>query len=172
MAADPTHANCLIELGMEELPPKAMLELSAAFERGVVDGLSEQRLTHRDVRAFAAPRRLALSIGELTLAQEDVDVVLRGPPSKVAFDSDGQATRAALAFAEKCGVDVDQLQRETTDKGEWLVHQTTEKGVASSEVLPGIVERVLDGLPIPRRMRWGSGNEGFVRPLHWLVMLI
>lgn len=171
MPNNTNSADCLIEIGMEELPPKAMPGLSRAFSELVTSGIDAARLAHGEVHAFAAPRRLALRIDQLGLQQADKSLVLRGPPVAVAFDDDGQPTRAATAFAAKAGVDVSELQREATDKGEWLVHHKTERGVAATALLGDIVRQALDGLPIPRRMRWGDGEDAFIRPLHWLVIM-
>lgn len=164
-------ADFLVELGTEELPPKALRRLRDAFAASFSAGLDAQRLAHGDIQSFASPRRLALLAADLAGGQAQREVKQKGPPVNVAFDSDGNATRAALAFAKKCGVEIDDLQRERTDAGEWLVHTATEEGRSAAELLPEIVQTALNELPIPRRMRWGSGDSEFVRPVHWLVML-
>ncbi|MEL6869670.1 MAG: glycine--tRNA ligase subunit beta [Pseudomonadota bacterium] len=167
-----THSeDCLIEIGMEELPPKAMPALSAAFVDNVRTALETANLNFDGIEAFAAPRRLALRIGALAIRQPDEAVELRGPPVSVAFDDDGKPTRAAEAFAKKNGVNVDDLQREETDKGSWLRFSTVRKGAATTDLLGEIVEGALNALPIPRRMRWGDSTAAFVRPVHWVVML-
>ncbi len=171
MTKNNDRKDCLIEIGMEELPPKAMPGLAKAFGKLIVGGLAVARLTHDDHRVFAAPRRLAILINNLDQQQPDEEIVMRGPPVRIAFDDNGEPTKAALAFASKAGTTVDALQRETTDKGEWLVHHTVQAGVSSSELLGDIVRTALDGLPIPRRMRWGVGENAFIRPLHWLTIL-
>lgn len=162
----------LVEIGTEELPPKALRALSEAFTRGVVQGLASASLAHGEVLPFATPRRLAVRVAELSMQQPDQEIVLRGPPVKVAFDSEGKPSRAALAFAEKCGTSMDQLEREHTPKGEWLVYRGVERGKAAAALLPDIVQQSLRELPIPKRMRWGAGEEEFVRPVHWVVMLL
>lgn len=167
-----TREDCLIEIGMEELPPLAMPRLAAAFEREARSRLAEARLGHEAIEVFAAPRRLALLVRELETRQADETEVLRGPPVRVAFDDEGAPTRAAEAFAAKAGVAVDALGREKTDKGEWLVHEAQREGQPTAALLPDIVSGALDALPIPRRMRWGDGADAFVRPVHWLVMLL
>lgn len=164
-------ADFLVEVGTEELPPKALKSLMDAFGNNVAALLDENRLSHGAVSAYATPRRLAVHVEELALAQEDREVLLKGPPVSVAFDKDGSAKPAALAFAKKCGVDVAELGRENTDKGEWLSYLSAEEGAKAAALLPSIVQQALDRLPIPRRMRWGAGNIEFVRPAHWLLML-
>jgi len=161
----------LVEIGTEELPPKALRLLMASFRDLLVAGVDEARLQHGGAEACASPRRLAVLISDLALKQPDRGVTQKGPPTKVAFDSDGNATPAALAFAKKCGVAVDELDRDKTDKGEWLIYNATEAGQAASEIMPALIESALAELPIPRRMRWGAGEAEFVRPVHWIVLL-
>jgi glycyl-tRNA synthetase beta chain len=164
-------ADFLVEIGTEELPPKALRSLMDAFAGGLESAVDDARLGHGTVRAYASPRRLAVLIENLEFAQEDRNSTQKGPPVNVAFDADGNPTPAATAFAKKCGVDVGALEREKTDKGEWLVSEVVEKGRNADELMPELIERALAGLPIPRRMRWGAGEAEFVRPVHWVVLL-
>jgi glycyl-tRNA synthetase beta chain len=162
----------LVEIGTEELPPKALRALSAAFTAGIVQGLRAAPLAHGEVLSYATPRRLAVKILALEPRQADQQVILKGPPVKVAFDAQGNPGRAALSFAEKCGVQVQDLEQEDTPKGAWLVYRGIEKGRAASSLLGPIVQAALDALPIPKRMRWGAGEAEFVRPVHWVAMLL
>ena len=161
----------LIEVGTEELPPKALRSLMEAFGANLEAGIDDARLSHGGVRSYASPRRLAIIVNGLAHAQEERRVEKKGPPVKVAFDADGNPTPAATAFATKCDTTVDSLDRVETPKGEWLVFHTIDKGKTAAELLPDIIERALAALPIPRRMRWGAGEAEFVRPVHWIVML-
>ena len=161
----------LVEVGTEELPPKALRNLMESFAEGIENGLDEARLGHGRIDAYASPRRLAVIVCDLQTKQEDREVQQKGPPVHIAFDDKGEPTKAALAFAKKCGVDVGDLGREKTDAGEWLAHSAVESGKDTASLLPGIVTRSLDALPIPRRMRWGDSDAEFVRPVHWLVMM-
>lgn len=161
----------LIEIGTEELPPKALRSLMDAFAEGVASAVDDARLEHGAVHAYASPRRLTVLIEGLAAAQEDRKLVQKGPPVKVAFDDDGNAKPAAIAFAKKCGVVLEDLGRESTDKGEWLMHEGVEQGRSAAQLMPELVEQALAALPIPRRMRWGAGDAEFVRPVHWVVML-
>jgi len=161
----------LVEIGTEELPPKSLLTLAAAFADGIARGLTEAGLSHRAVERFATPRRLAVRVRKLAERQPDRAIERRGPPVKAAFDAQGVPTRAALAFARGCGVEVAALERLETPKGAWLVHRGTEPGASTVSLLPGIVQASLDALPIARRMRWGAGEAQFVRPVHWVLML-
>ena len=161
----------LVEIGAEELPPKSLLTLAAAFADGIARGLTEAGLSHRAVERFATPRRLAVRVRKLAERQPDRAIERRGPPVKAAFDAQGVPTQAALAFARGCGVEVAALERLETPKGAWLVHRGTEPGASTVSLLPGIVQASLDALPIARRMRWGAGEAQFVRPVHWVLML-
>jgi len=113
--------NLLIELGTEELPPKALKKLSDAFTQGIVDGLSEAGFEIGDVQSYAAPRRLALLIKNVPDSQPDRDVERKGPNLKAAYDADGNPTKALQGFARSCGVDVTELEQEETKKGICLV---------------------------------------------------
>ncbi len=166
-----TRRDFLVEIGTEELPPKSLWALAESFRDGVNSGLNATGLTHGKVEAYATPRRLAVFVRRLAEAQGEQKLERRGPPVSAAFDANGQPTRAALAFAESCGVAVGALTRVTEPKGEFLFCSLTRPGAPAAQLLPGIVQRALDGLPIARRMRWGAGETQFVRPVHWVVML-
>ena len=166
------RADFLIELGTEELPPRALPKLATAFAEKFAEGLAAESLSFLSIERFATPRRLALRVRGLALTQPDESVEQRGPPLKVAFDNQGHPTRAAVAFAERVGVAVDTLQRLETDKGGWLLHKAIRKGQMAVDRLPSITAAALDALPIPKRMRWGDSEVAFVRPVHWLVMLL
>ena len=157
----------LVELGTEELPPKALGKLSDAFRSGIEKGLKEAGLLHARVQAFAAPRRLAVLVQNLESQQPDRSVNLDGPPLQAAFDADGEPTQAALGFARKCGVELADIDR----SGPKLKYSRTIAGEPTTALLPGIVEAALNDLPIPKRMRWAARKEEFVRPTQWLVML-
>jgi len=163
--------NLLIELGTEELPPKALKKLSAAFTSGIVDGLKKAGFELGEVESFAAPRRLALLINDVAGSQPDREVERKGPALKAAYDADGKPTKAVMGFARSCGVEVDALQPQETDKGVWLVFKATEKGQALSALIEDIINQSLSKLPIPKRMRWGDNDAEFVRPVHWLVLM-
>ena len=161
----------LVEIGTEELPPKALRSLMDAFAETLTTALDDARLGHDAVHAYASPRRLAVMVKKLAHQQESRIVPQKGPPVSVAFDDDGKPTPAARAFAKKCGVAVTKLGRNKTAKGEWLTFDLVEKGKTTAELVPGLVERSLASLPIPRRMRWGVGDVEFVRPVHWVILL-
>lgn len=161
----------LVELGTEELPPKALLKLSKSFQAGVVEGLKKESLAHGAVQSFASPRRLAVLVSALDTKQADRLTEKFGPAVKAAFDAGGNSTRAADGFAKSCGVTVADLGRADKDGVEKLAYSSTLPGKSTNELLPAIVDAALAKLPIPKRMRWGASRDEFVRPVHWLVML-
>jgi len=161
----------LVELGTEELPPLALPELERAFADGIRAGLAEAALPHGELKSYATPRRLAVWVRDLATMQPAQAVKLKGPPVNAAFGKDGTPTAAATKFAEKCGVDVSALARVSEGKGEFLFYSGSKPGLATAGLLPGIVQKSLDALPIPKRMRWGASAAEFVRPVHWLVLL-
>ena len=157
----------LVELGTEELPPKALNTLADAFLAGIEKGLLAAGLTFSAKQVYGAPRRLAVLITDLATQQPDRSVNLDGPPRQAAFDAEGNPTQAALGFAKKCGVDLSEIDQ----SGPKLRYSQSIAGKATASLLPTIVEDSLNDLPIPKRMRWGARKEEFVRPTQWLVML-
>ncbi|MGE0032097.1 MAG: glycine--tRNA ligase subunit beta [Steroidobacteraceae bacterium] len=165
------RADFLVEIGTEELPPKSLLALAEAFRDAVAAGLDAAGLTHGAALAYATPRRLAVLVRRLLDQQPEQRLERRGPPVSAAFDAAGKPTRAAMSFAESCGVAVADLSRITEPKGQFLFCKVTRAGAKAPALLPGIVQSALDALPVARRMRWGAGTAQFVRPVHWVVML-
>ncbi|AJO75753.1 MULTISPECIES: glycine--tRNA ligase subunit beta [Pseudomonas] len=158
----------LVELGTEELPPKALNTLAEAFLGGIEKGLQAAGLNFEAKHVYAAPRRLAVMITGLATQQPDRSINLDGPPRQAAFDAEGNPTQAALGFAKKCGVDLSEIDQ----SGPKLRYSQSIKGKPTASLLPTIVEDSLNDLPIPKRMRWAARKEEFVRPTQWLVMLL
>ncbi|MFV3380773.1 glycine--tRNA ligase subunit beta [Pseudomonas sp. NY15354] len=158
----------LVELGTEELPPKALASLGDAFLAGIEKGLQAAGLNYTGKQVYAAPRRLAVLIRQLDVQQPDRSINIDGPPRQAAFDVEGNPTQAALGFAKKCGVDLAEIDQ----SGAKLRFSQHIPGKATASLLPTIVEDSLNDLPIPKRMRWGASREEFVRPTQWLVMLL
>ncbi len=162
----------LVELGTEELPPKALRNLMQAFTNGIETGLKGESLNFDSIKGYATPRRLTVIVRGLDEQTPLQEAVVWGPPAKIAFDTEGKPSKAAAAFALKNGISVDELKTENDGKADKLVFRSTVGGEATSALLPGIVSASLDKLPIPKRMRWGASRTEFVRPVHWLVMLL
>jgi glycyl-tRNA synthetase beta chain len=165
------HRDFLLEIGTEELPPRALLALSQALVAGMAAGLDKAQLAHGELTGYATPRRLAVWVKRLASRQPEQNLKRKGPPVNASFDASGAPTRAALAFAQGCGTPVETLTRLDEGKGMFLFFVGTRPGELATAMLPGIVQTALDGLPIPRRMHWGAGTALFVRPVHWVVML-
>lgn len=163
--------DLLIEIGTEELPPKALANLSAALELSLTEQLRALQLSFGNVQRFASPRRLAVLVEALHEAQQDQEKTRLGPAVQAAFDDTGAPTPAALGFAKSCGVEVDQLSRTEKDGVEKLSFSVDEKGRTTQALVPTLIETALNRLPIPKRMRWGASRIEFVRPLHWAVVL-
>ena len=163
--------DLLVEIGTEELPPKALRRLSEALAAELATELEAAGFAHGDPTSYATPRRLAVLIPGVPGTQPDRDVERRGPPLARAFDANGQPTKAALGFARSVGVEVDRLARSESAEGAWLVWRFTRSGAPLSSLLPDMVDRVLAGLPVPRRMRWADHDTEFVRPVHWVTLV-
>ena len=162
--------NLLIELGTEELPPKALRKLAEAFAEHFTQELTKAELAFERVEWFAAPRRLALKVHKLAATQQDKQVEKRGPAVSAAF-VDGKPTQAAVGWARSNGIEVDQAERLVTDKGEWLVFRATVTGQPTTSLIATMTATALAGLPIPKLMRWGASRTQFVRPVHTLCLL-
>ena len=166
-----TTRDLLVEIGTEELPPRALRRMRDALQSSLESLLDENGLAHGDSHAYATPRRLAVVIQDVPIAQADREITKRGPAVKAAFDADGKPTRPAEGFARSCGVAVTDLDKLETAKGSWLVYNSTRIGQAATDIIPALLEKALKALPMPKRMRWGNSEIEFVRPLHWVVLL-
>lgn len=164
-------ADFLVELGTEELPPKNLKNLMNAFVESIQSDLTALELSFASVKAYAAPRRLAVLVENLASETPSKELVVWGPPAAIAFDKDGQPTKAALAFAEKNGIAASELKSESDGKADKLVARISQDGKKTVELLEKVVSDALAKLPIAKRMKWGATRDEFVRPVHWLVML-
>lgn len=167
-----TTQNFLAEIGTEELPPKALKKLAAAFAENVENELNQASLSFDKVEWYAAPRRLAVKVLNLAASQPSKEIEKRGPAVSAAFDAEGKPTKAAEGWARGCGITVDQAERLATDKGEWLVHRARIEGQPTKNLMLDIVARSLANLPIPKTMRWGDKTVQFVRPVHTVTLLL
>ena len=164
--------NFLVEIGTEELPPKALKTLATSFADNVEAELNQAGLTFDKIEWFAAPRRLAVKVLNLATQQPSKEIEKRGPAVSAAFDAEGKPTKAAEGWARGCGITVDQAERITTDKGEWLVHRAKIEGQPTKNLLNDIVANALAKLPIPKPMRWADKTVQFIRPVHTVTMLL
>ena len=167
-----TTQNFLVEIGTEELPPKALKTLATSFADNVEAELNQACLTFDKIEWFAAPRRLAVKVLNLATQQPSKEIEKRGPAVSAAFDAEGKPTKAAEGWARGCGITVEQAERIATDKGEWLVHRAKIEGQPTKNLLNGIVANALAKLPIPKPMRWADKTVQFIRPVHTVTMLL
>ena len=167
-----TTQNFLVEIGTEELPPKALKTLATSFADNVEAELNQAGLTFDKIEWFAAPRRLAVKVLSLATQQPSKEIEKRGPAVSAAFDAEGKPTKAAEGWARGCGITVEQAERIATDKGEWLVHRAKIEGQPTKNLLNDIVANALAKLPIPKPMRWADKTVQFIRPVHTVTMLL
>ena len=167
-----TTQNFLVEIGTEELPPKALKTLATSFAGNVEAELNQDGLSFDKIEWFAAPRRLAVKVLNLATQQPSKEIEKRGPAVSAAFDAEGKPTKAAEGWARGCGITVDQAERIATDKGEWLVHRAKIEGQPTKNLLNDIVANALAKLPIPKPMRWADKTVQFIRPVHTVTMLL
>ena len=167
-----TTQNFLVEIGTEELPPKALKTLATSFADNVEAELNQAGLSFDKIEWFAAPRRLAVKVLNLATQQPSKEIEKRGPAVSAAFDAEGKPTKAAEGWARGCGISVDQAERIATDKGEWLVHRAKIEGQPTKNLLNDIVANALAKLPIPKPMRWADKTVQFIRPVHTVTMLL
>ena len=167
-----TTQNFLVEIGTEELPPKALKTLATSFADNVEVELNQAGLSFDKIEWFAAPRRLAVKVLNLATQQPSKEIEKRGPAVSAAFDAEGKPTKAAEGWARGCGITVEQAERIATDKGEWLVHRAKIEGQPTKNLLSDIVANALAKLPIPKPMRWADKTVQFIRPVHTVTMLL
>lgn len=168
-----TAADLLVELGCEELPPKALDTIRKAFFRSVCEGLEKNNITYspENSRSYSTPRRIAFVLADVSPQQADQEQLRRGPSVSAAFDAQGKPTGAALGFARSVGKQVSELETLKTDKGEWLYCRISQVGKTLDELIYAILEQAIKQLPVPKPMRWSDHDFSFVRPVHWLIVL-
>ncbi|HEY7872324.1 MAG TPA: glycine--tRNA ligase subunit beta [Rudaea sp.] len=163
----------LIEIGTEELPPKALDELAAAFAKGICEGLAKRGIPAdgAGAKVYNSPRRLAVIVPDVDAMQPAQKSEVLGPYLNIGLDASGAPTPALRGFAAKNGVAVEGLQRTSDAKGERFVARSEKPGQPTAALLQEIIAEALKALPIPKPMRWGDHDYAFVRPVHWLVIL-
>ena len=168
-----SSADLLVELGCEELPPKALDAIRDAFFRSVCEGLEKNHIAFslQGSRSYSTPRRIAIILADVSGGQADQEQVRRGPAISSAFDEQGKPTGAALGFARSVGKEVSELETLKTDKGEWLFCRISQAGKPLDEVIYMVLEQAIKQLPVPKPMRWADHDFSFVRPVHWLIVL-
>lgn len=163
----------LVEIGVEELPPQQIESLVAAFSQHLQSYLTTEGILFNTdgVKTYGTPRRIAVLITAVATQQQDHVIEKRGPAISAAYAADGTPSKAALGFAEACSVAIESLTELKTDKGTWLYFSRKVAGQKTIDLLPTLVQKALDALPIKKPMRWGNCKYAFVRPVHWILML-
>jgi len=163
--------DLLFEIGTEEIPsvfiPGALEELATVAGRVFEDA----RLGYGSLRTLATPRRLTLYVEGMEEVQKALAREVVGPAKAIAFDEQGQPTKAAFGFAKAQGVPVEKLQVKALERGEYVVAVLEEKGVRTRELLPTLLPRIITSLSFPKSMRWGFSSLRFVRPIRWILAL-
>lgn len=165
-----TTKDLLFELGTEELPTKAVKNLSLSLTSLMSDELKKNNLNFNQIKPIATPRRLGFIVYGLQTKQEDYINERRGPAVKAAFDKSNNFTKAALGFAQSCNISPEQLETLETDKGSWLIYKQAITGSKTTDLLQQIISSVIKKLPITKPMRWSNHDYAFVRPVHWILL--
>lgn len=161
----------LLEIGTEEIPAAFLKKALKDMENMAAAMFLENRLRHGVIRALGTPRRLCLTVENLSEKQDDVIIEKMGPAKKVAFDDQGNPTKAALGFAKGQGVEFSELETVVTDKGEYLCIRKKSIGVSAAELLPALLIKFISGIPFRKSMRWSFYDFRFARPIHWIMAL-
>ena len=162
----------VLEIGSEELPADNVPLAVAQLRERVPTLLSDLRLDYERVRVEGTPRRLAVIVEGMSPRQRDEEKVVKGPPARIAFDAEGNPTKAALGFARSQGVDVSALERREIDGGEYVVAHVREEGRPAGDVLAEALPALIAGISFPKSMRWNWTNVAYARPLRWIVALL
>lgn len=162
--------DLLFEIGCEELPAAHVGALAAALAKGVQEKLESASLSFSKVNTYFTPRRLAVLVEDLAEEQTPQHVKRRGPSVESAYDQHGNPTLACIGFARSCGCSADELRQEKTEKGTFLFYEGKGKGEKTTKLLPELLEKAVSSLPMPKPMRWGSGEHSFLRPVRWIVL--
>jgi glycyl-tRNA synthetase beta chain len=163
--------DLLIEIGVEELPPKHLKKCLATFIETLTKELKLEKLAFKNIEGFITPRRIAARILALETRQPDSLILKKGPAKTAAFDENGHPTKAALGFAESCHVAFEKLEIHAEEKGAWLCYQQLHPGQLTEALIPTVIEKALNQLPFGRKMRWGDTDYAFTRPIQWIVIL-
>jgi len=163
--------NLLLEIGVEELPPKHLKKCLAVFLETLTKELKLEKLAFKSIEGFISPRRIAARILDLETRQPDSLLLKKGPAKTAVFDENGHPTKAALGFAESCRVAFEKLEIHEEGKGAWLCYQQLQPGQCTETLISTLIEKALNQLPFGRKMRWGNTDYTFTRPIQWIVIL-
>ncbi|MGE4422773.1 MAG: glycine--tRNA ligase subunit beta [Pseudodesulfovibrio sp.] len=165
-------AEFILEIGTEEMPARFVPKLAAELEEAFAKGLTESMVENEGVKCYATPRRITAHVPSLALTQQQEEETVTGPPVRIAYDDDGNLTKAGLGFAKTQGVPEDALFRMETGKGEYLAAKKLVGGGKTADILPGICRKCIESLSFPKKMHWGDYDFTFGRPVRWLLALL
>ena len=165
------HNDLLLEVGTEEIPAAFLPDALNALRDKTLKELQSHRITFKDIKTMGTPRRLALIATGVAIAQEELIVTKMGPAKAIAFDKDGNPTKAAIGFAKGQGIDIADIKTVTTDKGEYICAEKKEQSEETIKLLPQILSGIILSLPFRKSMRWGDLDVRFARPIHWIIAL-
>ena len=161
----------LLEIGTEEIPASFINKIADYFKAETIKQLESKNIEFTKILSDGTPRRLYLYIEGLPEKQKDSEVEMIGPPAKIAFDEKGNLTKAGMGFAKSKGLDKDSLKKVETERGEYLSGIKRTIGVPVKEILPEIINNVINNIPFPKSMRWGNKDIRFARPVHWILSI-
>ncbi|HDG97602.1 MAG TPA: glycine--tRNA ligase subunit beta, partial [Desulfobacterales bacterium] len=165
-------AELLFEIGTEEIPSGYLNNALEDFKNLALNKFKELRLrVEGELKTFGTPRRLVLIAENISDKQEDIEEEVTGPPRSVAFSPEGEPTKAAVGFAQRQGVAVEDLRVKKTSKGEYVCITRRIQGRPTAEVLAELLPELISQIPWPKSMRWGDIGFSFVRPIHWVLAL-
>ncbi len=163
--------DLLLEVGTEEIPAAFLPDALKALREKALKELQNQRIAFKEITTMGTPRRLALIASGVAVAQEELIATKLGPAKSIAFDKDGNPTKAAIGFAKGQGIDIADIKTVKTDKGEYICAEKKEQSELTIKLLPQILPDIILALPFRKSMRWGDLEVRFARPIHWIVAL-
>jgi glycyl-tRNA synthetase beta chain len=167
-----TKADFILEIGTEELPASAILPASQFIIEELNKKLKSQGISFKKSEFFATPRRLIIHIEELNLQSPPKKKIIWGPPKNIAYNPEGEPTKALLGFLKKANASLEEVQIGKKGKGEYVYIEKIEEGIFTEELLRKTIPEILDKVPFEKRMRWDNSGKTFLRPVRWIVALL
>lgn len=162
----------LFEIGMEEIPARFLIDALRDLKENMIKKLEENRVKFSEIKTYGTPRRLVISVEELSKEQEDLNILNMGPAKSVAFNDLGELSRAGLGFLKSQGVEMDDMEIVSTPKGEYIAVRKFMKGIETESLLPEILKSLVLELSFPKSMKWADKSVRFARPLKWFLALL
>lgn len=163
--------DAVLEIGTEEMPARFAAQIIDQTTRGAAKLLADARVAVEGVECFTTPRRIILGLKGLAPRQAELEVELRGPAARIAFDAEGKPTKALEGFARSAGVSLEAIERRSTESGEYVFAKKTDEGKPTIQVLASVFPALIDSFTFPKAMRWGDHDYRFARPIRWILAL-